>query len=335
MNNDVKNLKNPDLVRVENLKCYFTRSSVFTNKKDIIHAVDRINWQIRSGEIFGLVGESGCGKSTFGKVLAGLINPTNGSIFYKDKDTSSLNKVDKNNLRAKIQMIFQDPLASLDPRKNIYSIVSEGIFHIGIRKKSEILEKVAGVLDLVGIPNKFLFRLPHELSGGQRQRVAIARALILNPEFLIADEPTSSLDISVQSHILNLFKDLQKKLNLAVLFISHDLAVVKFISNKVGVMYLGKIVELSSSQNLFEEPMHPYTRALLSSIPKIIIDKKTIFFDDIKLQGDPPSPINIPPGCRFAGRCYKSEEICKKVESELIEIKKDHFLSCHFPELKN
>ena len=309
------------LVAVRNLVKYFP----VENSDDMVRAVDDVSFDIFAGETLGLVGESGCGKSTVGRCLIRLYEPTSGEIFFENQNIIGLPNREMRRMRREMQIIFQDPYASLNPRLNIYSIVSEPLKIHGIGDKTEQRDRVADLLKKVGLDANYMFRYPHEFSGGQRQRIGIARALALNPKLIIADEPVSALDVSVQAQVVNLLQDLQNEFGLTYLFISHGLAVVEHISQRVAVMYLGKIVEIAASQELYENPLHPYTRALLSAIP--IPDPKRKR-ERIVLQGDVPTPINPPSGCRFRTRCPLAIEDCARIVPELREIEKGHFAAC-------
>lgn len=312
------------LVDIKNLNMYYP---IFTGswsaKKEYLHALNNINLEIKKGEILGLVGESGCGKSTLGKSVLKLINPS-GKINFEGKNVLELKSRELKDFRKKSQMIFQNPYSSLDPRMTIYKILREPLVVHGIRDKKEIETRIHEIIELTGLSVEDLKRYPHEFSGGQRQRIAIARALILKPDFLVADEPVSALDVSIQAQIITLLKDLKEKLNLTILFISHDLGVVKYLCDRIAVMYLGDIVELAESQSLFEKPLHPYTQALISAVPSIRKKEQ----DKIKLEGELPSPKNPPKGCRFHTRCPFAKEVCSQKEPEIIKISDSHYVRC-------
>jgi len=303
---------------------------LFKKQLGLVHAVDNINFKIRRGETFGLVGESGCGKTTTARLMLNLIEPTSGEVYFLKENVfkifQSKDKEEQLGLRRKMQLIFQNPYNSLDPRITVYDIISEPfIIHKHIPKK-RWKEKVYELLSLVGLEEYHAERYPHEFSGGQRQRICIARVLAVEPEFIIADEPVSSLDVSIRAQILNLLGDLQKKMGLTYLYISHDLSSVRQISNTVAVMYLGEIVELSDTDELFDKPLHPYTIALIQAVP--IPDPKAKIMRII-LPGEVPSPINPPSGCRFHPRCTKAMPICKEKKPEMLEISTDHRVACH------
>lgn len=321
MENSQAKTRKSELVRVKNLVKYFP----VENSDDVVRAVDDISFDIMAGETLGLVGESGCGKSTVGRCILRLIEPTSGEVWFENENILELEKNDLQPLRREMQIIFQDPYASLNPRLNILSIISEPLKIHGIGNKTERQERVADLLKKVGLDPQYMSRYSHEFSGGQRQRLGIARALALNPKFIICDEPVSALDVSVQAQVVNLLQDLQAEFGLTYLFISHGLAVVEHISQRVAVMYLGKIVEIADARELYENPLHPYTRALLSAIP---IPDPTKKRERIILHGDVPTPINPPSGCRFRTRCPLAIEDCAKVVPELREIKPNHFAAC-------
>lgn len=320
-------LKKVNLLEVYKLKKYFyLKEGLFLKEQKIIKAVDGISFNIKKGEIMGLVGESGCGKSTTAYLILQLISPTGGDILYEGKSLKKKSHKELREVRRRMQMCFQDPQACLDPRMTIKNIIGEPLKNYKIAHGEELRRKVKSLLKEVGLEQEHLNRYPHEFSGGQRQRIGLARALALDPDFLVLDEPTSALDVSVQAKILNLLLDLQEKRGLTYLFISHDLSVIKFVSQKVGVMYLGKIIELAPKKNLFSSPLHPYTRILLYSVP---VANPSYQKEIIAFQGEVPSPINPPHGCRFNPRCKWVKPICREKEPILGEKFADHFVACH------
>ena len=321
MENSAVKTQKKELVRVRNLVKHFP----VEGSDDVVRAVDDVSFNILAGETLGLVGESGCGKSTVGRCLLRLIEPTSGEVWFEGKEITHLPKDELRSLRREMQIIFQDPYASLNPRLNILSIVSEPLKIHGVGNKIELKERVGELLTKVGLDPNYMFRYPHEFSGGQRQRIGIARALALNPKLIVADEPVSALDVSVQAQVVNLLQDLQAEMGLTYLFISHGLAVVEHISQRVAVMYLGKIVEIADSKDLYENPLMPYTKALLSAIP--IPDPKRKR-ERIVLQGDVPTPINPPSGCRFRTGCQWAIDECAQVVPDLKEIKPNHLAAC-------
>ncbi len=319
------------LIEVKDLKMYFpvTKGIVLRRKIGDVKAVDGLTFSIRKGETLGLVGESGCGKSTTGRALIQLYKPTNGEVLFHGTDLTKLPHEEMRQMRRKVQMIFQDPYASLNPRMTVGDIIAEPIMVHSLRKgKDAVRERVQELLKIVGLNPYFINRYPHEFSGGQRQRIGIARALAVEPEFVVCDEPVSALDVSIQAQILNLLEDLQNQLGLTYLFIAHGLAAVKHISDRVAVMYLGKIVEIADGPQLYNAPTHPYSQALLSAVP-IPDPEKERTRARIILTGDVPSPFNPPSGCRFHTRCPIATDQCKQEEPELKDIGGGHMVSCH------
>lgn len=315
------------LMDIQHLSKHFTVETDFLGKPvSVLKAVDDVSLTIKKGEAFGLVGESGCGKTTFGKILVNLYNPTNGKIFFEGEDLTALNDKARRTHCKDIQMIFQDPYASLNPRMTIGDIIAEPILINNLLPKDKVEERVLYLLNCVGLAQHQRNRYPHEFSGGQRQRVGIARALAVEPKLIVCDEPVSALDVSIQAQVLNLLDDLKDEFGLTYLFIAHGLNVVKHISDRVGVMYLGKLVEIAPKKELYANPLHPYTQALLSAIPIIDPEKKK---ERIILEGDVPSPINPPAGCRFASRCFKVMDKCKAESPVLKEVSPDHWVACH------
>ena len=330
MDNTVKTGAAKELLRVENLKMHFpVTKGFFGTPAGVVKAVDDVSFTIRKGETFGLVGESGCGKTTTGKCILRINKPTSGKIFYDGQETVGMSEAEFAPLRRKIQLIFQDPYSSLDPRNSVYSILKEAIICDGKHhSEKEIMERVNELLYTVELDPTMSYRYPHEMSGGQRQRLGIARALACDPELIVCDEPVSALDVSIQAQIINLFKKIQRDLGITYLFIAHDLAVVRHISNNIGVMYLGHLVEVTRASDLYDHPEHPYTQALLSAIPitDYYAEKKR---SRIALQGEVPSPLNVPSGCPFHPRCPYAKDICKQVSPSLQECSAGHYLACH------
>lgn len=315
------------LMEVHNLKKYFpVANSGFFKKTQYVQAVDDISFDIYKGETLGIVGESGCGKSTMGRMLVNLINPTGGEILFEGQDLNILRKQNRKNLSKNIQIIFQDPYASLNPRMTIGDIIREPMKLNGIASGEELEKLLDILLNQVGLASYHKNRYPHEFSGGQRQRVGIARAISVNPKLIVCDEAVSALDVSIQAQVLNLLNDLQKELGFTYLFIAHGLNVVKHISDRVGVMYLGKLVEIGDVDKLYSSPLHPYTQALLSAIPIPDPDKKR---NRIVLKGEVPSPINPPKGCRFHTRCSKCKDVCREKVPQLIQLENGHSEACH------
>lgn len=319
------------LLEVADLKTYFPiKNGIFGKANSVVKAVDGVSFSLQAGETLGLVGESGCGKSTTGRSILRLIEPTSGSVKYQGMEVTNLKKTELRKLRKEMQIVFQDPYASLNPRLTIGSILEEALstHQIG-RDTKERKEIVRSLLEKVGLNHRLGDRYPHEFSGGQRQRIGIARAIAVNPSIIIADEPVSALDVSIQAQILNLFQDVQDQLGLTYIFIAHDLSVVKHISDKIGVMYLGRMVEIASKEDLFRNPSHPYTKALMTAVP---IPNPTIKKERIILTGDVPNPSNPPKGCTFHTRCSACMDICKTVKPNEVEISPGHFVACHLYE---
>jgi oligopeptide transport system ATP-binding protein len=321
---------NRTLLRVENLKKYFPIHSglIISRQVGAVKAVDDVSFTVKEGETLGLVGESGCGKSTTGRAILQLHKPSAGKVYFYEDELTSMTPFQLRHLRPKMQMIFQDPYSSLNPRHTVGKIVGEPLLIHGYGTESVIKKRVVELLDMVGLKEVHYNRFPHEFSGGQRQRVGIARALALNPRFIVCDEPISALDVSIQAQVINLLQDLQKELNLTYLFIAHDLSMVKHISHRVAVMYLGKIAEMADRKTLFNEPLHPYTQALISAVPtpnpKVERIRKRIL-----LEGEVPSPANPPSGCVFHTRCPIAVEECRHIEPEYREVNPGHFAACH------
>lgn len=311
----------PPLVKVRSLVKHFP----VEGSDDVVRAVDGVSFEILRGETLGLVGESGCGKSTVGRCLLRLIEPTRGEVIFEDVDVLSLGRNQLRELRREMQIVFQDPYASLNPRMRVGEIIGEPLAIHGMGNKSERRSRVAELLKRVGLNSDYMNRYPHEFSGGQRQRIGVARTLALNPKLIVADEPVSALDVSVQAQVVNLLQDLQKEFGLTYLFISHGLAVVEHISSRVAVMYLGRIVEIADAAELYARPLHPYTEALLSAIP---VPDPTRKRERIVLQGDVPTPINPPSGCRFRTRCPIAIEECAQIDPELRELAPGHLVAC-------
>jgi len=322
-----------DLLKVEGLKQYYPVSDGLFGTKAFVKAVDGVDFEVKKGEVFGIVGESGCGKSTLGKAICKLIEPTDGKIILDGEDIRGYNSKKMRSVRKKVQMVFQDPYASLNPRMSIHDILAEPLqIHGLVNGKQEIDEAVVRLLREVGMDDYHARRYPHEFSGGQRQRIGIARALAVRPQLIIADEPVSALDVSLQSQVLNLMSKLKKEYHLTYIFIAHDLSVVEHISDRIGVMYLGNFVEEANKDNLYKNPMHPYTQALLSAVP---IPDPTVKKERIILEGSIPSAINPPSGCKFHTRCPKCMEICKKEAPKKYQVGEDHFVYCHLYDKEN
>ena len=310
------------LLQLRDLKTYFR-----LNGGAMLHAVDGINLDVYRGETVGVVGESGCGKSTLGRTILRLIEPTSGQIIYKGQDVTKISQRKFRPLRQEMQIIFQDPYASIDPRKSVIEVIAEYmLLHRTYKHRADIYNRAAELMDMVGLARRYASMYPHELDGGRRQRIGIARALSLNPQFIVCDEPVSALDVSIQAQILNLLMDLGDELDLTYLFITHDLSVVKHISKRIMVMYLGQTVEIAPSEELFANPLHPYTQALLAAIPEPDLSKRDIPFKTIR--GEVSSPINVKPGCRFCKRCEYAMPQCEHEDKPLVEVSPGHFVAC-------
>lgn len=318
-----------NLIEVKNLKKYFPvkKGIFFSRTTGYLHAVDDVSFYIKEGETLGLVGESGCGKTTLGRLVLRLLDATDGTVAFKGKNIFKLNKYDMRKERKNMQIIFQDPYASLNPRMTVGNIVAEPLDIHRVAFGRERRNQIHELLNTVGLSNSYVNRYPHEFSGGQRQRIAIARALALKPEFIIADEPVSALDVSIQAQIINLLMELQKNMSLTYLFISHNLSVIRHISSRIGVMYLGKLVEMANADELYKNPLHPYTQTLLSAIPVPDLNRKKV--DRIIPSGDIPSPINPPNNCRFNTRCPVAQEICRNEMPEMKYVDNEHYVACH------
>lgn len=316
------------LIEVSNLKKYFPiTGGVFSRTVGNVKAVDDVSFTINKGESFGLVGESGCGKSTIGRTILRLNEKTDGTVLFKGEDIHKLSKAKMRKMRPQLQIVFQDPFSSLNPRIKVGEAIGEALLDHGLANRNQVRELVMETMQICGLAPYHYDRYPHEFSGGQRQRIGIARALILNPEFIVADEPVSALDVSIQAQIINLLTDLQHEKQLTYLFISHDLSVVEHLCDRVGVMYLGSMVEMADKKELFKNPLHPYTKALMSAIP---IPDPTLKRERIVLQGDIPSPANPPSGCKFHTRCPMATDLCKQQNPEYRNVGNDHFVACHY-----
>ena len=322
------NRENEIILDVQNLKKYFPiRGGLITRTVGHVKAVDGISFKLRRGETLGIVGESGCGKSTAGRTILRLHDITDGKVIFKGEDLAKCSKKEMRAKRLQMQMVFQDPYASLNPRMTVGNIIGEALLDHKLMSKAEAREKVLETMEICGLPTYYINHYPHEFSGGQRQRIGIARSLILNPELIVCDEPVSALDVSIQSQIINLLGDLQERNNFSYIFISHDLSVVEYISNRVAVMYLGNIVEMADKNEIFDNPLHPYTKALMSAIP---VPDPTRKRDRIILSGDLPSPSNPPSGCKFRTRCPYATEKCAQEAPEYRDVGNEHFVACHY-----
>ena len=327
----VIDMENVPLIQVDSMKKYYpVKGGVITHTLGYVKAVDGVSFSIMQGEILGLVGESGSGKSTVGRQLVGLEKPTDGTIYYKGRNLSEMKRTEMQNVRTRLQMVFQDPYSSLNPRKHIYEILAQPMLYHKISTKESVEKDILKILDMVGLSPNVLGRYPHEFSGGQRQRIGIAKALSLNPEFIVCDEPVSALDVSIQAQILNLLKDLQKELNLTLLFVGHGLGAVNYVSDRIAVMYLGKIVEIGDAKEIFNNPVHPYTQALIDAVP--VPDPDEADKERGLLQGDIGSSMEPPSGCRFHTRCPHVKEKCSleepKMQEVMASVGKEHYAAC-------
>ncbi|WP_096187113.1 ABC transporter ATP-binding protein [Evansella halocellulosilytica] len=330
-NEQHKNLDSETLLELEGLKKYFdVTEGWFKKEREYLRAVDGIDLKVNRGETLGIVGESGCGKSTTGNLIMRLLEPTEGKVVFEGEDLTKLEGERLRQKRKDIQMIFQDPFSSLNPRMRVFELIAEPLRTHQTHKGEALKERVFELMDVVGLSREFSQRFPHEFSGGQRQRIGIARALALNPKLIVCDEPVSALDVSIQSQILNLLKRLQKQFDLTLVFIAHGLPAVKHISDRIAVMYLGKVVELTTRENLFSHPMHPYTEGLLTAVPVPDPEVRDTR-ERVILKGDIPSPVNPPSGCSFHTRCPFADEKCKQEVPEFRELKPDHYVACHYP----
>ncbi len=320
-------MKDNVILEVKNVeKFFYGNKKLFQKDRPVVKAVNDVSFTINEGETFGIVGESGCGKSTLGRTVIRLLNPTSGQVIYKGTDLATLSSEEMRKLRQEIQIIFQDPYASLNPRMTVRELIQAPLDVYSHESEAEKLAKVKNIMEKVGLREEYMSKYPHEFSGGQRQRIVIARALILEPKFIFCDEPVSALDVSVRAQVLNLMKDLQKEFNLTYMFISHDLSVVRFLCDRIGVMYLGRMVEIADRQELYNNPLHPYTKALLSAIPVPDVDVK---HEPMLLEGDIPSPYNPPKGCLFHTRCKCAKECCKTEVPQMRQIGENHCVACH------